>query len=745
MKTTILYRITPLVLVCLLAGTGCNGSGSSSPDPDATADTNHPNILFVIMDDVGIDQIPSLGYGGTSPPSMPTIDAIAEDGVRFRNTWSMPECSPGRAALLTGRYPLRSNMYQALGPNDLANSQLDPYEVTTPKLLKHAGYESSMFGKFHLAGPENNMAGSGAPKQLGWDYFYGWTGGLPGSIDTTAGGVAPPGTYSCGFVPKLADGGAASGACYVQDQAGTSCTELAGHGPHEDAAGLQCLTRGGILVPGESCQATPPASLVFGRENGHYVSPLVINAEDVQEVPLTDARGRGYRSTIEVEAAIDWIRSRGDKKPWMATVSFSAAHTPFQPPPRALLPSGIADDITADCGSGTDNIPNQHRLTDAMIEAMDVELGRLLEETGIATRQADGSLGYDPASNTLVVVVGDNGSLGNTVKLPFDATRAKGSAYQTGVWVPLIVAGAMVQAPDRDVEHMVNTTDVYRLFGEVAGLDVTALVPRGTDAEPMLPYLVNATQESVRSFNFSQGGLNIQANDGRNGPCAIANTCTHTPVSKSVCEDNGGDWWGPGADADILASIESARDNGGNIEIVDGGLEQCWQVNQVIYHNDRADYEDNRRDMAWTIYQAVRNENYKLVHNEAMDFDTTADAGKEVTSDEFYRINQAIPVPMLDMAANDLLAGSSVADLSAEQQQQYLLLDGQLQAILESKKTCPGDGNGDGQVDLEDILNYTTIVATQGWNGSSTYDFNLDGKTDDTDLAVIMDNLGACL
>lgn len=740
---TILYRMETLALAGLLALAGC-GSSSSDNGPGETVGADHPNILLVMMDDVGIDQMPSMGYGGPNPPSMPTIDAIAADGVRFRNTWAMPECSPGRVALLTGRYPLRSNIYQAIGPNDLANSQVSPYEVTAAKLLEQAGYESSMFGKFHLAGPEHNMAGNGTPKQLGWDYFYGWTGGLPGSIDTTAGGVAAPGTYSCGFVPKLAEGGAAFGACYTQSDAGASCVELAGHGPGEDAAGLQCLTRGGILVPGESCQATPPDYLEFGRENGHYVSPLVINADAVQEVPLTDPRGRGYRSTIEIDAAIDWIAARGDDKPWMATVSFSAAHTPLQPPPRALLPSGIATDLTADCGSGTDNIVNQHRLTDAMIEAMDVELGRLLEETGIATRQADGSLAYNSASDTLVVIVGDNGSLGNTVKFPFDPTRAKGSAYQTGVWVPLIVAGPMVEAPDRDVEHMVNATDVYRLFGEVAGLDVEESVPLGTDAEPMLPYLANAGQEGLRAFNFTQGGLNIQADGARNGPCAIANTCSHTPVSKTVCEDNGGTWWGPGADSEILASIQSAKDNGGDIEIVDGGLEQCWQVNQVIYHNAPADYESNRRDMGWTVYQAVRNENYKLVHNEAMDFDIATDAGKKITSDEFYRIDQALPVPRLDTAANDLLAGGSITDLSAEQQQQYFLLDDQLAAILASQQACPGDGNGDGQVDMDDIINYATIVAAQGWQGSSTYDFNFDGVTDSADLTLIMDNLGAC-
>ena len=78
----------------------------------------------------------------------------------------------------------------------------------------------------------------------------------------------------------------------------------------------------------------------------------------------------------------------------------------------------------------------------------------------------------------MIVIVGDNGTFANAVKAPFDISRAKATAYQTGVWVPLIVAGPVVVQPDRDVEHMVNIVDVFRLFGELAGIDVAAAVPR---------------------------------------------------------------------------------------------------------------------------------------------------------------------------------------------------------------------------------------------------------------------------
>ena len=61
---------------------------------------------------------------GPDAPKTPVIDTIAYHGIRFRNTWSMPECSPARAAFFTGRWPLRNNIFQAIGSHDLNNSQV---------------------------------------------------------------------------------------------------------------------------------------------------------------------------------------------------------------------------------------------------------------------------------------------------------------------------------------------------------------------------------------------------------------------------------------------------------------------------------------------------------------------------------------------------------------------------------------------------------------------------------------------
>src|SRR5690606_23606546 len=132
-------------------------------------------------------------------------------------------------------------------------------------------------------------------------------------------------------------------------------------------------------------------------------------------------------------------------------------------PPASLLHAGAVDTGGFTCGSESGaaqiaergpiperlatalsqahDIAQTRVLSNQMIEAMDREIGRMLVELGLATRRDDGTLDYRPEqTNTVVVVMGDNGSYAPSVKAPFDLTRAKGFPYQTGVWVPLLVA-----------------------------------------------------------------------------------------------------------------------------------------------------------------------------------------------------------------------------------------------------------------------------------------------------------------
>src|SRR5207244_12663397 len=79
-------------------------------------------------------------------------------------------------------------------------SQVSPFEITTPQILAHAGYTSALIGKFHLGGPDNNPAGFRTPSVLGWDYYNGNLQGGPPFLDATIGGQITDTTrYPCGF------------------------------------------------------------------------------------------------------------------------------------------------------------------------------------------------------------------------------------------------------------------------------------------------------------------------------------------------------------------------------------------------------------------------------------------------------------------------------------------------------------------------------------------------------------------
>ncbi len=719
-----------------------------------------PNILFVIMDDIGIDQLSSIGYGGASAPPTPTINSIAAAGLRFRNTWSMPECSNGRMALLTGRYPFRTNVYQAIGERDLANSQASPYDVTVSRMLKQAGYKSGLFGKYHLGGPDNNQAGNGGPGLLGWDYFYGWIGGVPGSIDKTAGGIDPSAPYSCGYVPSTADAaaseGADTGACYVPQANGkVNCDVISGDNAYGDSPGLACLNKGGVLVPNATCQQTLPGTVNFGLQNAHYVSPLVVNrGPRVTEASLADPRSRNYRSSIEVNSAIAWInQQKRGSAPWMATVSFSAGHTPIQTPPGHLLSAATRQKIAGALGDpngpGTNcaDLGVQRLLSDAMIEAMDTELGRLMVSTGIAKRDGSGNVVYDPQkSNTLIVIIGDNGSFGDLVKEPFDATRAKSTPYQTGVWVPLVVAGPLGGPPNRDVPYLTNATDVFGLFGEVAGLNPhKAAAPRQIDSEPLLPYLRDPAQPGIRSFNFTQGGMNIQQNGGNNPPCVLGasnsstGSCSQSPLDKGICEENGGVWWGPGATDPSATAIVGTT-----------GVSSCWEVNEAIYNSlaDKSTYSASKVSQEPQNFYAVRDTSYKLVLNTWLDYDpSNPGTGTLQTQEQLYLVNESSDPATLRIDRDgeevyELMNGSTVTDNRGTypgSQEAYDALTAYAAAEFATQPPCPGDGNGDGKVNVKDLVGYS--LTTRNWSGSSMFDFNYDAATNSGDRTTILQNL----
>jgi Sulfatase len=717
-----------------------NDNAITSTSPDFHNRGKRPNILFIIMDDVGIDQLTAFGYGGVDAAKTPNINAIARAGVRFRNVWAMPECSPSRAVFFEGRYPLRTNVFGALLDDDLANSQVSPYEYTTPRLLKTRGYDSGDFGKFHLGQVMHNPFGNSLVQSLGWDYFDGFLDGAPHPIDESAGGAggnpqSPSTIYTCGFVPNkipgIDNGGANTGSCRFSDNSCQNLTVTAAH----PTPGKFCLEQGGVFIPNNSCQQAAPPTLSFEVPNGYYVWPRIINHPDgqVETIDYADPRARGFIGEATTTSAVSWINSeKNADKSWMATVAFPQIHTPYQQVPQSLSAAGSLPLNNLNCtGNIADNIAAYHLLSNQMLESMDTEIGRLMVQTGLATYNADGTLNYQPEkTNTMVVLIGDNGTYAPGVKLPFNPTRAKAFVYQTGVWVPLMIAGPMVNSPNRDVESMINIADLYQLFGEIAGIDVRRAVPSShiIDSAPMLRYLINPDQPSIRKTNFTQTGNNIHLTPPF--PCVVvlvgADTCAQLFTSQALCNDEGGVWYGPGSPVKEYSS--------------------CCAIQHAIDHNMFPNPPANFNILP-DFQNAIRNDNYKLVELKKPDCNQPPDSNgifPDKTETAFYPINQAAPVPMLDNA-NDALCGDGMPDcpghLTKDQLANFNNLSYAMSALLGSEPACPGDGNEDKVVNGQDIQSWRFF--NQLTDGQSSWsDFNLDGMTDKADLKIIQEHFG---
>lgn len=710
----------------VLAGTTAAAQPASSVVASKVGDDtpNKPNILLVLTDDIGIDQQRFRGYGGNSAPPMPNIESLQKAGLSFTNAWTMPECSTARGALYTGRYPFRTELEAALGPSDLANSMISPWEKTIPSLMSKAGYKTAIFGKFNIGLQGNNPYGLSMPHALGWDYFNGWLDvtGDPSSIDTTAGGVAPAGTYPNGYVPGSKDGGADSGACYASSG---SCKNMSTSTYAKNPAGRACRDDGGIFVPNQQCTEGGADALDFETLSGHYVSPLVINdGAKVYSVPTTDKRARTFRNVEQTDAAIAWIRKQQKAgKPWFATVATATVHTPMQVPPVSTLPPDALDAN----GASLDTIDGTILIANQMIQAMDTEFGRLLVSTGLAKKFLNTIIPEPEAANTIIIYLNDNGSLGSQVRQPYDPYRAKGTPYQTGVWTPMVFAGSIVKTPGKNVTAMVNIADLYELIGTLGGVDVHKENHRSVDSVPMLPYFKNINLPSIRKYDFTLGGPNLQANGGINGPCQFPSggSCSQIPVTKSVCEDNGGVWFGEGATGSYPTGSTSTP-------IPSDGFQYCCQVQVWI--------KDNGGTPLTVVPEtgmAVRDSSgYKLVRNETNNYDADTNSCVETTDDELYVINEDHP-PTLDTSPRMI-----PTPYNKRQQAKYDELSTYLDDLLASEPNCLqyGDGNDDGVVDATDLKNYQKMIKMTP--NSSWYDVNTDGYTNSTDQQIIQENQG---
>lgn len=179
-----------------------------------------------------------------------------------------------------------------------------------------------------------------------------------------------------------------------------------------------------------------------------------------------------YATSDNVDDAVSWIGSQGTNA-WFLWIGFNAGHTPFHKPPVDL------HDYDALSGIQTNIDANPRPYFEAMIQAMDTEIGRLL--------------GAIDTNETTIIFVGDNGTAGNVIQLPFRRQRSKGSLYEGGVRVPMIVTGAAISngVAGTTYDEPLHIVDLYATILDMFDIVARDQVPEELvlDSRSFMPVL----------------------------------------------------------------------------------------------------------------------------------------------------------------------------------------------------------------------------------------------------------------
>lgn len=375
---------------CLaLAATLAAGTG--------TAFAQDFDVLFIVIDDLGTDRLalttdytPGGPFGGLHYPTpTPAIDGLAEGGVLFVNAYGSPLCSPARALLMTGQYGHRTRIGTGIPLDQDETNGLDPDTTILPEVLKTAGYETGVFGKWHLGG-----------------------------------------------------------ACHLAT------------GDAEDHGGVD--------------RFVGTVSNFDKSKSHHYWKWSRIDSSF--PFPSSCPQTIDFRHATEatVDDALEWIGEQTGR--WFCHVAFQAVHVPRQWPFLTSPP------------------PSELEILDGMISHTDQNIQRLLDGIDLGT--------------TIVVLMGDNGTqtaLSGDAQImfpPYDPSHRKGTIYEHGVKVPLIVHYPLVGVATPAVSQaLVSLVDVFRTVTDLLGIQLSGQMAQ--DSVSFAPVLSGASS-GVREFLFCE-------------------------------------------------------------------------------------------------------------------------------------------------------------------------------------------------------------------------------------------------
>ncbi len=169
---------TKVILSLVLAAMGSGPLSGLAQAPGRPAAASKPNLLVIVADDLGFADV---GFNGGKTMRTPGLDRLAGTGINLTDFRACPMCSPTRAGLLTGRWPLRFGLMRSVVPPWSTNG-LPAQERTLPELLTPAGYEErGIIGKWHLGHARREFL----PLAQGFTRFYGHYNGAIDYFDHT--------------------------------------------------------------------------------------------------------------------------------------------------------------------------------------------------------------------------------------------------------------------------------------------------------------------------------------------------------------------------------------------------------------------------------------------------------------------------------------------------------------------------------------------------------------------------------
>lgn len=136
------------------------------------ASSQKPNFVVIVADDLGYGD---LGFTGNKNIETPHLDSLAKGGVVFNHFYSPAQvCSPSRAATMTAKLPYKLGIYSFIGGSSGSLTHLPKEEVTLPQIMRKAGYQTAIVGKWHVSLIQEQMKNQAIPSMndYGFDYWF---------------------------------------------------------------------------------------------------------------------------------------------------------------------------------------------------------------------------------------------------------------------------------------------------------------------------------------------------------------------------------------------------------------------------------------------------------------------------------------------------------------------------------------------------------------------------------------------